>query len=122
VEECPSVAGDFAEEQPGEEANVSFHVYVPPEVEAGTYANVVTVWHSPYEFTLDFSVTQPPQPTDPENPEAGGVVPSRVVARVKIPVTLIFDVLRALNGNMTLYEQRYGEIQRPGHEEEEDQP
>jgi hypothetical protein len=46
-------------------------------------------------------------------------VPSRVVTRVKIPVTLIFDVLRALNENMTLYEERYGEIQRPGQEEEE---
>jgi hypothetical protein len=41
-------------------------------------------------------------------------MPTRVVARVKIPVTLIYDVLRALNENMTRYEETFGEIQRPG--------
>ncbi len=25
---------------------------VPPEIAGGTYANVLTVWHSPHEFHL----------------------------------------------------------------------
>jgi hypothetical protein len=33
---------------------------------------------------------------------------------VRIPVTLLFDVIRALNDEMTRYEQQFGEIQRPG--------
>lgn len=33
------------------------------------------------------------------------------MTRVKIPVTLIFEVLKALNANMTQYESTYGEIQ-----------
>jgi hypothetical protein len=96
-----------------------FQVYVRPEWEGGVYSNFVSVWHSPYEFTLDFCATQPPQPVDPEDPETAVVVPCSVVARVKIPVTLIFDVLRALNENMTRYESVFGVISQPGASEEE---
>jgi hypothetical protein len=42
-----------------------------------------------------------------------------VVSRVRIPVSVIFDVLRALNENMTRYETAFGEIQRPQHREED---
>jgi hypothetical protein len=91
-----------------------FQVVVPPGAEAGVYSNFLGVWHSPYEFTLDFCVTQPPQPSeaDPERT----VMPCLVVSRIKIPVTLIFDVVRALNENMTRYEDTFGEITRPGTE------
>ena len=95
-----------------------FQVYVPPELEGGVYANFVGVWHSPYEFTLDFCATQPAQQ---EGEEAAVVVPCRVVSRIRIPVTLIFDVLRTLNENMGRYESAYGEIQRPSPPEEESQ-
>ncbi len=90
-----------------------FQMVVSEELEGGVYANFLGVWHSPYEFTLDWCVTQPPQTTE----EGAVVMPARVVSRVKIPVTLIFDVLRALNENMTRYEQSFGEIRRPGGEQ-----
>jgi hypothetical protein len=96
----------MSEQQP------EFRLVVPPEAEAGVYANFLGVWHSAYEFTLDFGVMQPPQP--PESEDGAPVVPCRVVSRIKIPVTLVYDVLRALNENMTRYEQSYGEIRRPG--------
>jgi hypothetical protein len=51
---------------------------------------------------------------DTEDPTSPARVPCRVVARVKIPVTVLFDVLRALNENMTRYESVFGEIKRPG--------
>jgi hypothetical protein len=85
---------------------------VPPDKEAGVYANFLGVWHSPHEFTLDFCTTQPPRPAD-DDPDRT-VMPCLVVSRVKIPVTLIFDVVRALNENMTRYEETFGEISRPG--------
>lgn len=87
-----------------------FEIQVPEELEAGEYANFLSVWHSPWEFTLDFANTQQAQPLDPENPAAGVKVPVRVVSRVKIPPAVIFDVLRTLNENMTRYEQSFGEI------------
>ena len=91
-----------------QEPAAEFELRVPPEVEAGVYSNLLAVWHTAYEFTLDFAVTEPGQPS-----EAGVKVPCRVVSRVKIPVTLIFEVLKALNANMTQYEGTYGVIQAP---------
>jgi hypothetical protein len=51
---------------------------------------------------------------DEANPSSPIRVPCRVVARVKLPVTVVFDLIRAVNENMTRYEQAFGEIQRPG--------
>jgi hypothetical protein len=93
----------------GAEQPTEFQVQVPPELEPGMYANFLGVWHSPYEFTLDFAVTQPAQQTDEMV-----TVPCRVVARIKMPVGVIFDAIRALNDNMTKYEETFGEIHRPG--------
>jgi hypothetical protein len=97
-------------EDPGQRQEIQMDV--PPDKEAGVYANFLAVWHSGHEFTLDFCTTQPPKPSE-EDPQRT-VMPSLVVSRVKIPVTLIFDVVRALNENMTRYEETFGEIRRPG--------
>ena len=40
-------------------------------------------------------------------------MPCRVVSRVKVPVALVFEILRALNADMTQYESEYGEIEPP---------
>jgi hypothetical protein len=36
-----------------------------------------------------------------------------LVARVRLPASLVFDVLRSLNNAMTRYEAIFGEIRRP---------
>ena len=83
---------------------------VDEEVEAGAYANLLSVWHSQHEFTLDFAATLPAQP----GPDGDVVQPARVVARVKLPPTVVFSVLRALNENLTAYEASYGPVKEPG--------
>lgn len=88
-----------------------FAFQVPPELETGVYANILGVWHSPHEFTLDFSVSGQVMP--PSAPGEPATVPCNVVARVKVAPSLVFDLLQALNSNMTKYEQNYGEIKRP---------
>ena len=90
-----------------------FEIRVPPELEAGAYTNFLSVWHTPFEFTLDFAVTEPNERTDPADPNSPVRVPCRIVARVKIPPVLIFSILQTLNENMTNYEAKYGEIRRP---------
>ena len=90
---------------------IELQMDVPPELEGGTYANVLNVWHTAYEFTLDFGVMQ--QVGEPEDAEAAVQVPVRVVSRVRIPVTLLFEVLKALNTNMTGYESTFGSIRAP---------
>ena len=89
----------MSEEQP------RIQIQVPEALQAGAYANGAMVRHTPYEFTIDFFATQPP------TPEAN-VVQCLVTARVKIPPTVLFDLLRALNENMTKYEAQFGEIKR----------
>lgn len=89
-----------------------YELRVPPELEGGVYANFLGVWHTAHEFTLDFAATLPAEPV--ETPDGQLVkVPCRVTARIKVPPTLVFEVLRALNLNMTGYEERFGEIRRP---------
>jgi Protein of unknown function (DUF3467) len=102
---------------------VTFDFEVPPEARTGVYANTVNIWHSPYEFSLDWALTEPIEAIDPDDPESPLRVPGSVVARVRIPVGLVFDVMRALNEAMTGYEAIFGEIRRPealGEEEEPD--
>jgi hypothetical protein len=88
---------------------------VPDALEGGVYSNLVAVWHTPYEFTLDFAVMMPTQVATPaEGGEAVPVIPARVVARVKIPPATVFEVMRALSHNERRYEENIGPIPRPG--------
>ncbi len=86
-------------------ADGNVEIKIPDDLAAGVYSNVTAVWHSPHEFTPDFAVIEPTQD------EAQGMN-CRVVSRVRIPSTVMFDLLRALNENMTRYEARFGEIRR----------
>jgi hypothetical protein len=95
-----------------DEAQQPFELQVtlPPELEGGVYSNVLHVHHTAYEFTLDFGVMRPA-----ERDEQGSAVrvPVRVVSRIRIPVTLLFEVLKALNQNLTNYEATFGPISEP---------
>jgi hypothetical protein len=82
-------------------------------VAAGVYANNASVWFSPYEFTLDWSIAEPLAAENPEDPESSLIAANLVVARVRIPVGLIFDVMRGLNEAMSRYERLWGEIKGP---------
>jgi hypothetical protein len=79
-----------------------FEIRVSEDIEGGVYSNVVSVWHTGHEFTLDFCSSL-------QNP-SGEAVPLRVVARVKLPVSVIFDLLKAINSNMTKYEAVFGDV------------
>jgi Protein of unknown function (DUF3467) len=84
----------------------------PSDVERGLYSNVLFTSHTGYEFTLDFASTQPVYGLDENDDEVRGI-PCRVVARIRIPVTIMFDVIRVLNAEMTRYESTFGEIRKP---------
>jgi hypothetical protein len=92
------------------EPEPEFRPIILPELAGGVYANYLSVWYTPHEFTLDFFGTQLPE-TDED--EAAVVIPCRLVSRVRIPVTFVFEVLRAVNENMTRYEEVFGEIRPP---------
>jgi hypothetical protein len=87
---------------------------VPDDLAAGYYSNVVGVWHTPYEFTLDFAVMLPTELMTSPDGEQVPVVPARVVSRVKIPPSAVFELMRALSQNEALYVQNIGPIPTPG--------
>ncbi len=90
-----------------------FEIHVPEEQRTGHYANFLSVWHTQHDFTLDFAVTDQPIPTDSED-GTGVAVPCHVVSRVRIPVTVAEDVLRALAQNVSNFEENVGRIRKPG--------
>ncbi|HLV57633.1 MAG TPA: DUF3467 domain-containing protein [Natronosporangium sp.] len=86
-----------------------------PEVEAGVYADFVSVWHQPHLFVLDFSVhTNPPQVVEVDGRKMVNV-PARMVARVRIRPEQIFEIMKALNHQLSRWEREQGKA--PGREE-----
>ena len=95
------------------ERPAELEILVPPELEGGVYANALHAWHTEHEFTLDFCASRFPS-DEPEDQEGATLMRSRVVSRVRIPVTFVFEVIRIANDEMTRYEARLSEIRRPG--------
>jgi hypothetical protein len=94
---------------------LTFETHGDPALEAGTYANALAIWHTAHEFTFDFVVSSaPPQPTRNDLGEQVIRAPHRLVTRVRVPPTAVFDIIRTINENLTMYEQRFGQIRRPG--------
>jgi len=104
-----------------ETSEPSLTLHVPDDLTGGVYSNVVAVWHTPYEFTLDFAVMLPAQQV-PGSEGTPPVTPCRVVSRVKIPPDVVFQLMRALSVNERLYEQSIGPIPRPGRRENPPSP
>lgn len=106
----------MTEQQPPQ-PSMPIAMELPDALAGGVYANIVGVWHTPTEFTLDFAVTQPPAQMAGPDGEPVSVVPARVVARVKLPPSQVFALASALTTNEKLYEGRFGPIVQPGRPE-----
>ncbi len=88
-----------------------FEFTATPEVEAGTYANFVSVWNLPDCFVLDFSVfTQPPRLVEDDEGRTFAHMPARVVSRVRIPPEQVFELMKALNLQLTTWEAQTGKV------------
>ncbi|CAN5188393.1 hypothetical protein BH18ACT4_BH18ACT4_10390 [soil metagenome] len=81
---------------------------VPEERELGVFANMLSVWHTEHEFTLDFAVYGPVVQTD-----EGPTVSATVVSRIKVPTSVIFLVAKAIADNVDNYEHTFGNILTP---------
>ncbi len=86
-------------------------VRTPEKWNTGVYANGVGVWFTQTDFTLDFVVNLPPEVGQDDQGNQLFLSPQQVVARVKLPPPLVFQVMRNLSTNLDRYEQQYGAIQ-----------
>jgi hypothetical protein len=90
----------------GRRVDESFELEIPPDLEAGAYADRLYAWFSRHHFTLDFAA-----------PSSDGALIG--TARIRVPATAALDVLRSLEESVRTYELQYGEIHRPRHRGEE---
>jgi Protein of unknown function (DUF3467) len=103
---------------PPQQPPVAFELHADSSLTGGVYANGVVIWSTPYEFTLDFVVnTEPPQLAQTEDGQTVIRAPHQLVSRVRLPPGKVFDLIRAINENMTNYERAFGPIQRAGQDE-----
>ncbi len=91
---------------PNPESGQQIQISINDELKHGTYANFLVVSHSAHEFTLDFCQVLPGGDSD--------AVQADVVSRVKVAPTMVGKIIRALNTNMTAYEDKFGMVQDIG--------
>lgn len=83
----------------------SMQISIPEDLAPGEYADFVSVWHTTDVFTLDFvSWIEPPSPEEPEH----GPRRAQVVSRVRIPPSQVFEIMKALERQLSGWEQETG--------------
>ncbi len=80
-------------------------IQLDPEVADGHYSNLVLINHSPAEFILDFARAVPGSPK------------ARIQTRTILNPIHAKNLLKALETNVKKYEETFGEIKMPGHQE-----
>lgn len=73
-------------------------IELSPEVAAGHYSNLAMIAHGPNEFYIDFISIAPNVPQ------------AKVQSRIVMTPENAKNLLRALNENISKYEQTFGEI------------
>lgn len=106
---------------PATETRMTFDI--SPEVEVGVFANYASIWHNDDGFILDFAaLSRPPTPARDDATGAHVVqVHSRVVARVRIPPSQAWEIMRALEQQLTVFEAEQA-VRRQGAGGEPDPP
>ncbi|MBP2473892.1 hypothetical protein JOF53_002764 [Crossiella equi] len=91
-------------------------VDIASEVEVGVFANFVSLWHDQDSFTLDFAaITRPPaELVDEDGTEYVGLK-ARIVARVRIPPSQIFEIMKVMEQQLSAWERENGHrVANPG--------
>jgi hypothetical protein len=85
-------------------------ITVTTEHEMGVFAPFASVWRTQEAFVLDFAAEiRPPEVL--EDGETGRPyvhIPARVVSRVRIPPGQVWELMKALEQNLSAYERETG--------------
>jgi Protein of unknown function (DUF3467) len=86
-------------------------ITIADQLEQGVFADFANIWHTQDVFVLDFATfRQPPYiQEDPETGQQVGVLPGRVVARVRIPPSQVFEFMKALEQQLSAWEKETGQ-------------
>lgn len=96
--------------EPPEPMKFEFTIEIPPEAEAGVYADFANIWFTQDIFVLDFVATKGPgvEIVRPPNEPPRAISPTKVVARVRIPPAQVFEIASKLTQGLTAWEQQTG--------------
>ncbi len=83
--------------------------FVAKPDDVGVYSNVAQVTSSPWDFTIDFYSANPAEMTP-----TGLTAQANLVARVKVPTNVIFQLAKAIATTVDAHEKTYGPISSGG--------
>ena len=83
----------------GKENKNQLNIELKEDMSSGVYSNLVVINHSPSEFVLDFIQMMP------------GVPKAKVKSRIILTPQHAKRLMKALNDNVSKYEDQHGEIQ-----------
>lgn len=82
---------------------------IPSDVESGTYADFASIWHTADSFVIDFAVLRrPPKPAVADDGSRVLKVATRVVSRVRIPPSQVFEIMKGLEQQLSMWERTHG--------------
>ena len=85
-----------------------FAIEVPDSLEAGAYADFVSIWHTRDAFVLDFaSLVRPPEQVTDEGVTVLRSM-AKVVSRVRVPPAQVFEIMKALEQQLSQWEAETG--------------
>jgi hypothetical protein len=88
-------------------AEQHLQIKLPNETAGGVYADFVRAWHTKDAFVLDFvNLTEPPHAEDDRV-----VLDATVVSRVRIPPSQVFELMKALEQQLSAWEKETGQRQ-----------
>jgi hypothetical protein len=91
-----------------------FEVEMSADVEVGIHADFANLWHTPDTIVLDFAVLrQPPYMQVEKDGTEVAIAPTRIVARVRIPPGQMWELMRALEKELTAWETATGKSAPP---------
>jgi hypothetical protein len=91
--------------------HMPFQIKTPDSQAAGVHADFVSAWHTPHTFVLDFAaLVRPPKPVEDASEP---LLEAEVVARVRIPPAQIFEIMKALERQLSAWETETGRQANP---------
>jgi hypothetical protein len=84
-------------------------IKLPDKIQAGVYADFVRAWHTNDAFVLDFAALMEP----PRHESSSVVLTAIVAARVRIPPAQVFELMKALEQQLSAWEKEHGKAAPP---------
>ena len=95
-----------------------FAIQIPDAQRAGVFADFVSIWHTQESFVLDFAALVQPMVSVEEAGEQIYEGQAEVVSRVRVPPGQVFEIMRALEQQLTQWEAMTGRRSTPPEEAE----